>query len=437
MNNDCVRKAFAFLSYKTANSKEANTKEIFDPKFWDKQDKQSSKYMLSYVAKRIDCDDPNKSICTCWNLKKEFILSERFFSKNLELKETYFSISNVKCFMFATKIVIFSIELDFSNADYDTLSSILYEIKQQKAPLISSKSGVAFNPKNYIDNLICTTGMNELKNYDSYSNDSYQRINILTYYETENKEDIDDQIMFRLSHIYNNNFIYSADTDDKFKVYKNNTVCTWGVTAEACACISYLNGNNNFTRNVFRNNFDQYYLLMYAMVLHQKFNLYSILEEFGTVLTAKESDSYESAEKYRDSFYRFKQDYNFHIISEVTQYQNVYDLMYKAMSIDDILNDVKEPLDAINTILSEKHEKAERTSDKKTESALTVLSIFAVFSALIDSWDFLTNIKDIIFHHSTWHGNWAQVICSAAIILVFLIMIWRMLSNKFNSKSNR
>lgn len=370
----CGKKASLFSDVK---------KTINESGVWDDYGEESKRYLLNYVADRIDCGkaDNNDPICIVRKAKEE-IMRE---AVKQGTSSSQYDIINIFLFSFDTSINLICIEIVFNETDYETITDKLFYTK-------------SFNKKDNKDELykkavFLIDKMQEhsetigFKLFTTTSEDQ-QRANILTYYETpkSDKEDL-NKCLFRLSHCYKADFEYSEDSDDKCLIYKNNGNCHWGITSECAACVAY--PEVDFVRNYFRKNFDTGYLMTFALILNQKYTLYKFQTDISKIPFEEKNPKTEEISKAQQKFYKFEKNYNFKTVSETPQYQNVYNLLFDANRIETLMKDVQEPMDALSSILKEKAEDADSKRETAINISLAVISLLTIWSALIDSQDFL------------------------------------------------
>ncbi len=121
---------------------------------------------------------------------------------------------------------------------------------------------------------------------------------------------------------------------------------------------------------------------MHLLLLHQKFMLYQLMNCIGT--TSEEN----KLKTYRKQLYEFEMNFSFSRITEVVQYQELYDKMSQVFALQMMYNDIREPMDALAEMEKTQREEQQKEADEKTNQGLILLSLLAVFSALVDSFDF-------------------------------------------------
>ncbi len=160
---------------------------------------------------------------------------------------------------------------------------------------------------------------------------------------------------------------------------------------------------------------------MYVLLLHQKYVLYLFLTRIGIGTY----NNLEMLEEYRSHLYEFETDFVFSCVTEVPQYQNLYDRMTRAFSLETMYKDVHEPLTALSDVRRISNEEKQQNRDKNMNRALVVLSLLSLFSALVDSFDFIQSFFGWFLNDTG--VKVAQVICICAIVITTLYIfktIW-------------
>ena len=124
---------------------------------------------------------------------------------------------------------------------------------------------------------------------------------------------------------------------------------------------------------------------MYILLLHQKYVLYRFLALVGT----KTGRDLDLLEDYREKLYSFETDYVFSCVTEVPQYQNLYEKLTDAFALKSMFEDVREPLIALREVRTEQAALDQKKRDARVNKGLLVLSLLTLFSALIDGFDFI------------------------------------------------
>jgi len=250
----------------------------------------------------------------------------------------------------------------------------------------------------------------------------HARANVLTYLEVPDQESYDREL-FYLRNCYNRRFLYSRNEElDRKEIFQNTDDIIWGVTPEASVCLTCPDkGNAKFIRKVFLKNFQSEYLFMHVILLHQKYVLYMLLTELGI----GQNNDRETLEKYQEDLSEFKTDFVFSVITEVPQYQNLYDYMVRASALERLYQDVQEPLISLGEIRRKAEEKEQAKRDSNINNALLLLSILSFFSVMADSYGFVDALFSILLPNIS--AKYAQLACMGLILLMFIYVFIKLL----------
>lgn len=165
---------------------------------------------------------------------------------------------------------------------------------------------------------------------------------------------------------------------------------------------------------------------MYVLLLHQKYVLYMFL----TIIGLDTYNDLEKLEAYRQQLYEFETDFVFSCITEVPQYQILHEKLSDVFSLKKMYEDVREPLVSLSEVRRANAEKRQRNNDYRMNKSLAMLSLLTLFSALIDSFDFVESFLGQFF-------NQTQVshiqICA---ILIICVIVFFVIYNLLKSKSD-
>ena len=389
----------------------------------DDQDNENARYLLRHVGEYFHSSANEQTICiqrkldrSCDAFKTKTV--SRIFNTEFQSYDSisqktiaHFRLKSANLYCFDTSICFLVVEIKHIEQDLQKISNSLFALKEfYKDGITIAKKSLKevgnlkferFLSWNDIISLILSTASETVsdvtgtsKHYQfigNWSVPSFQRIFIMSYIEMT--EPPTEEYVFRLSHCYNDSFDFIPDTNDLHAIYKNNNICTWGVSTESAVCFTELSPQKKeFIKGTFFQNICSGYQLLFVLLLHQKYVLQEFLAKNELRQLAGNNVDSENAKKYRDKLYLFEQKYNFRYISDVSQYQKLYELIYNSFKIDLLFADVKEPLNAIESAIEERENMLETERDKKMQKALTVLSVFAFFSAVIDAWDFISEL---------------------------------------------
>ena len=332
----------------------------------------------------------------------------------------------MQLYLFRTTVGIVAFQINLENDDPFWVSNAQYHLKKVSREKISCKN-VTTN-KTLLDiskDLVSEFLAISKFSFFYYANPSTERANVLTYLVVEPQDDYKKEL-FYLRRCYSDGFIYTEDDKlDEKEIFIPSKDTTWGISPEAAVCLVCPNhGSEKFLRETFYKNFNAQYLFMYIFLLHQKYVLYMFLTKIGIGIY----NDLGTLEEYRQELYEFETDFVFSCVTEVPQYQKLYDRMTEAFSLKKMYEDVHEPLISLGEIRREAAENGQKKRDGNVNKALLMLSVLSFFSALVDSFDFVESFFG-------WFLNEAgvrlvQVCCIIGIsLIVFLVF-----KNLFDSR---
>ena len=380
-------------------------------------------YMMKYVADKLDSRKPEQCLCFHyeWNGRKreDFSgLKDWFSTKKHPFQGTEisfrFQLIGIQLYCFSTSVCIMVFQVQFEKNDPNYIASAEYYLKKVGREKIFSDQ----NPNEITFLKIAEKLMREVEeigtfDYFYYANPSTERANVLSYLEMEKKEDYREDLFF-LRYCYSEGFLYTEDQErEKKEINQSSHDMIWGVSQEAAVCITCPEmGRGTFIRTTFYRNFNYQYLYMYILLLHQKYVLYMFLTEIGV----GRYNTLETLEEYRRRLYEFEADFVFSCVTEVAQYQRLYDRMTDVFALKDMYEDVNEPIRALTEERKRETEEEQKSREAKLNRSLLFLSILSVFSALIDSFDFSASFLGgtLKFGPAVVHG--VQGVC---ILLIF------------------
>lgn len=364
------------------------------------------KYMLKYVADKIDGRDVEHSRCIHYTLDEAVygrvpalargavVHTEAHDYGDAKVKFD-FEVQQVQLYCFGMGIGILAFKLHFLRNDSMWISSALYYLKKVS------------REKLYISGEADETGITMLAlakqlmapvqgefDFFFYANAGTERANVLTLLEAEEKPEYKKELYY-LRRCYNEGFLYTENAQlDAKEIHQPSADVIWGISPEAAAClICPQQGRRDFLCGTFYQNFNAQYLFMYVLLLHQKYMLYLLQTQIGVGM----QNDLETLENYRRQLYEFESDFVFSCVTEVEQYQRLYQHMTRAFALKEMFADVREPLNSLSEIRQKEEEQARKKSGKKLNIALTLLSLLGLFSAAPDSWDLAKLVSKALF----------------------------------------
>ena len=360
-------------------------------------------YMLKYVADKIDSRDFEGCRCFHYMLKDQARPPLGIPSPDLwcTMREhTYggkpeqyrFLLQRIQVYCFSTAVGVLAFQVQFEKQDPLWLASAQYYLKKvsrEKIYFADAESDSCEEKETTLFELamrfLCNLNIDLHFRLFFYSNPSTERANILTYLEMEKKDDYRYELYY-LRRCYGEGFLYTEDKElDAQEIHRPSQDIIWGISPEAAVCLVCPGmGREQFLRSTFYKNFNAQYLFMYVLLLHQKYVLYMFLTKIGI----GEKNNLEALEQYRQQLYEFETNFVFSCVTEVPQYQSLYERMSRAFALEQMFKDVREPIVSLAEIRQNDLENQRRKRDGNVNKALFILSLLSFFSALVDSFDF-------------------------------------------------
>lgn len=394
-------------------------------------------YMLKYVADKIDSH--NKNACQCFhyelneNVREKFGLTSKedwFYTKPHTYKEKEenirFQILSIQLYCFSTTVGIIAFRIHLEHDDPFWISNAQYHLKKVSREKIYIEADEAGTTMLDISKRIVKE-ISDVSNVEFfyYANPSTERANVLTYIEVSPKEDYKREL-FYLRRCYSEGFIYAENTkQDEDEIYIPSKDTVWGISPEAAVCLACPDfGRRSFIQGTFFKNFNAQYLFMYVLLLHQKYVLYMFLTRLGIGTY----NDLEMLEDYRHQLYEYETDFVFTCVTEVPQYQYLYDKMMEAFSLKKMYEDVHEPLISLAEVRRETAENEKKKRDGNVNKALLMLSVLSFFSALVDSYDFVESFFGWFLNNLG--VKIVQVGCVIGIIITVVLAFKNLLGSK-------
>ncbi|MDO4332678.1 MAG: hypothetical protein Q4C58_08320 [Eubacteriales bacterium] len=355
-------------------------------------------YMLKYVADKLNSRDRKNCQCFHYELndgaRKELglALADSWYTTSphnfRNASEKFrFQILGVQLYCFSTTVCIMAFKLHFEKDDPLWISAAQYYLKKVSREKIypDGQPDEAATMLQLAENIMETFRKISDFSFFYYANPSTERANVLTYLEVGPKEDYKYEL-FYLRRCYSEGFLFAEnEKQDSEEIYSPSQDTIWGISPEAAVCLVCPDrGRRSFLQGTFFRNFNAQYLFMYVLLLHQKYVLYMFLTKIGVGTY----NNLEMLEEYRHQLYEFETDFVFSCVTEVPQYQNLYDRMVQAFSLKKMYEDVHEPLLSLGEVRRVTSENEQKKRDDNVNKALFMLSVLSFFSALIDSFDF-------------------------------------------------
>ena len=213
------------------------------------------------------------------------------------------------------------------------------------------------------------------------------RANALTYLEVPDDPERISRDLFYLRNLYSEEYAWYPDPAlEERQIFGTVGYVRWGVSAETAACLGIPELDpSGFLHRVFWGSIRNQYLFLYVYLLHQKYVLFQFLTDISTF----SRHDLAALKLYKERLLEFNADYVFSRITDVPQYQLTYERIAEAFRLKELYADVDEPLKTLEELQSGKEKEEEEAREEVLNQALIMLSMLAIFSALVDSFDFI------------------------------------------------
>lgn len=395
-------------------------------------------YMLKYVADKVASPTGGRRRCVHYRLAAAHRQSAglagagvwyatKSYTHQGEKTTFRFKIPSVELYCFKTGIGVLAFQLTFENSDPLWVAAAQYYLKKVSREIITPElpDGGGTTLLELAKKLMAPFESVAKCVYFEYANPDTERANVLTYLEVPARPDYDREL-FYLRRCYNDGFLYTVDEEQqREEIYTPSQDVVWGISPEAAVCLACTElGRGDFLRDRFYKNFNQQYLFMYVLLLHQKYMLYHFLMQVS-VDTYKDMDTLE---RYRSQLYEFETEFVFSCVTEVPQYQMLYERMSRAFALKQMFEDVHEPLVSLSEVRREDSDKKQKRRDDDVNRALFILSLLSFFSALVDSFDFTDSFFGWFLNDTG--VRIVQVVCIVLIVVMILLVFINLIRSK-------
>ena len=357
------------------------------------------RYMFRFVAEKMDCRDRKNCRCFHFRFRSEYrdqnglasaeewyTMSEHSF--NGIMTRFRFQIMGLELFCFSTSICLLAFQLHFEKNEPFWVSNAQYYLKKVSRELIWQDGGpdipvtILDLAKDIFRDCLNSFGFD----FFFYANQKTERANMLTCLEVAPKEDYTEELYF-LRRCYHDGFQFVEDKKaEATEIFYTSSDIIWGVSPEAAICLTAPESSRRweFFEKIFYHNFENQYLYMYVLLLHRKYALYMFLTRIGVGMY----NDLKKLEDYRNVLYEFDTDFTFSRVTEVHQYQMLYDRLEKVHALKKLYEDVREPVVSLGEVRRDSYEKKEKERDELVNNALALLAFLGIGSILRDIYQF-------------------------------------------------
>lgn len=344
--------------------------------FREAHDLFSIHYLLRYTVEQTP-DGKKMFKCFILSEKAEGIADYLCFDVNLSLQK-------ISIVMFENSIGYLIYKMEYLTDDVEQIIEISSKTKvyENQFKYNSLKKSADYILGIESGNINIFFHLSEIANKNSH---------IFQYINVEDFNLISDEQRFRLRNGYDNSFRYNENdrTHTNFE-YKPFPYIYWTAGQSSLVCITEDNckENRTFLHKVLPVNIENDYLLMYLLTLHQRYSSFAFMFDIS-----KYKDNDKKIAEINRNITKFQLESSFYMVSDERVYQDLYSMLRKTMDIEILFRDIKEINERFKNIRDDYNNKRERVAG----TAITVLSLMTVFSALIDFSSFLDRFSGASF----------------------------------------
>ena len=248
------------------------------------------------------------------------------------------------------------------------------------------------------------------------------------------------KLTMQLSSGYNNR--YKVSTFNNSQLFRPFENVYWNICKEGCGCCVSIEENDEFFEKWFPNKVLNDYFMLYLLLLYQSYSLFIYAERIETDFSA-DSQYYLNSKEY-SGIQTFLAEMNTFMLKSthvsVSHIQHQDDFYNYGMKELRIYEDIKSVMSGAGTLgemqkLVENHEKEE--CDSKLNTALALLAIWTLFSAITDG---LASV-DWIFSDNNSRGNplywFFSILIIVSIFTIGAVALSRIITRKNKRRSKK
>lgn len=366
-------------------------------KYWEIT-KDEILYLYRYITDKMDISRPDD--CVYFHMKlsgsaleeaglgangKEYSIHPRdeyLFDDHIDFK-----ITNIHLFVFRSLICVAAIQVSFVDNDPLYMATGLYYLKKPNRDHIwigendtqKTVQGVLYE--------LLPIQIQSSASFFFYLNSGMERSNTMSLTFHHEGSSVEKELYYLKNCYRASGFEYTDGQRKEDERLITSDDYEWGVTNENLACV--ITRKTRHIENAFIKHFCAQYLFMYVFLLHRKYDLYRILTDIGV----GEQRDLGALKHYKELLFEYQADYSFVRITEVPQYHRLYKKIEEKMELDALFSDAMEPVTSLTQLRQEKSEEEQSKKNNEIESALGLLSVLTVFSALIDCYSYIEAIR--------------------------------------------
>ena len=234
-------------------------------------------------------------------------------------------------------------------------------------------------------------------------------------------------------------FYEPTEQDDK-EVWPMDPLKVWGISSSAAVCLTCSQrGNTEHLRDKdkYPKNFKDYYCFLYVYLLHQKYFLYYLCNNISY------NSRMDELEKFDKKLTLFSNEYLYKCISDVEQYQGLYERVQEAFNIWEQLEDTQGPFEKLHSHKEKEIESKRSRAESLVNGSLFVLTFLTLASVLCDMFSLDESLRGVINNFDLTNPSYKQTCFVIVALLAFTIisfsvyLIYKVIRNLILKKAEK
>ena len=190
--------------------------------------------------------------------------------------------------------------------------------------------------------------------------------------------------------------LYEPNEQDDNEIWPMDPLKVWGISSSAAVCLTCSQrGNEAHLLKTYPNNFRIYYCFLYVYLLHQKYFLHYLSDNISY------NSSMDELKEFDEKLTLFSNEYLYKCISDVEQYQGLYERVQEVFNIWEQLEDTQEPFEKLHSLKGKEIEIKRSRAESLMNGSLFVLTFLTLASVLCDMFQSDESLRWCIFRPET------------------------------------
>lgn len=211
--------------------------------------------------------------------------------------------------------------------------------------------------------------------------------------------------------------LYEPTEQDDKEIWPMDPLKVWGISSSAAVCLTCSQrGNAEHLLKKYPENFRKYYCFLYVYLLHQKYFIYYLCDNISY------DSSMDELEKFDKKLTLFSNEYLYKCISDVDQYQGLYERVQEAFNIWEQLEDTRGPFEKLHSLKEKEIEGKRSRAESLINGSLFVLTVLTLASVLCDMFSMDESLRWVINNFNLTNPSYKQTCFVIVALLAFSII---------------